>query len=183
MPKQRIDKIPGILTALEVKTLLQTAQVERPEIVPYIVLCVFCGVRPTKAQRIDWKDISLDRQEVFVLSKSSKTGNERYVTLQPNAIEWLLPYRQRSGAIFHTRKAFDRVRKKSDVQWYHDTMMHTYGSMHVAAFRNAGDTAEQMGHGSSTSMLFRHYRRAVRQEDALKFREIKPSDAVAGIVE
>ena len=67
-----------------------------------------------------------------------------------------------------------RIREQSGLCWAHDITRHSYGSYPLGAFRNAGDTAEQMGHLSSTSMLFRHYRRAVRQDDAEQYWQIRP---------
>ena len=79
-----------------------------------------------------------------------------------------------AGAVFYSRRKIRTIREVANVEWGHDCLRHTFGSMHLAAFRNAGDTAEQMGHSSSTKMLFAHYRRAVREEDAKKFWQILP---------
>lgn len=142
---------------------------------PYFALCLFAGLRPnSEAHNLKWEDIDFDRGELFVPAAISKTGQERYVTMQPNLIEWLLPYRRKSGPVCFSRPAYHRVREHSGVEWGHDITRHSFGSYHLAAFRNAGDTAEQMGHQSSTVMLFKHYRRAIRQEDAQRFWEIKP---------
>jgi integrase len=144
--------------------------------VVWFALCLFAGLRPSEAQRLDWSDIDLDRNEIFVSAEVSKTPYERYVKLQPNLIEWLLPFRQKSGQVHYSESAYRRARKQAGIEWSHDVMRHTFGTMHLAAFRNAGDTAEQMGHRSSTVMLFSHYRRAVRQEDAERFWDIRPAD-------
>ena len=72
VPKQRTDRRPGILTAPEVRTSMNTTLEERPQLIPYVTLCIFAGIRPTEATRIDWKDITLDRGEVFVSSQVSK---------------------------------------------------------------------------------------------------------------
>ena len=114
---------------------------------------------------------------VFVGATVSKSGNERYVKLQPNAMEWLLPHRQDRGLIYFNRLEFQAAREEAGVTWGHDILRHSFGSDARAAFRDAGDVAEQMGHGSSTQMLFKHYRRAVREADAVKFWEILPADA------
>jgi integrase len=173
------DRRPTVLSVADVRNLMvASASVLVPgsnSMVPYFALCVFAGLRPeSEAQSINWSEVDLDRGEVFILAEISKTGTERYVTLQPNLIEWLIPHRRRTGRIFWTRHFYDKVRKEAGVQWGHDITRHSFGTYHLAAFRNAGDTAEQMGHESSTNMLFKHYRRAVRQEEAQQFWNIRP---------
>ena len=76
--------------------------------------------------------------------------------------------------VFFSRWFFVKIREQSGLCWVHDITRHSYGSYPLGAFRNAGDTAEQMGHLSSTSMFFRHYRRAVRQDDAEEYWKIRP---------
>ena len=173
-PKIRKDRRPGILTVPQCRHLMQTVKESDPEVTTWFTLALFAGLRPKEAERMDWRDIDLDRGDVFVSAAISKNAHDRYVTLQPTAVEWLLPHRKRSGPVFWSRRAYNRVRRKADIEWSHDVLRHSFGSYHLAAFRNAGDTAEQMGHKSDTSMLFRHYRRATRQEDGTAFFDIRP---------
>jgi integrase len=172
-PKIRGDKRPQILSAPQARHLMNTARESAPDMIPYFGLCMFAGIRPTETQRLDWSDINLDRGEVFISAQIAKTVHDRYTKLQPNLIEWLLPHRKSQGIVHFSRRAFNRVRTTSGIEWANDIMRHTYGSMHLAAFRNAGDTAEQMGH-QGTKMLFEHYRRATKQEDGAAFFEIRP---------
>lgn len=174
-PSIRQDRRPAILSVSDARKLMAAVQEHADCMTPYFGLCLFAGLRPAEAQRISWEDIDFDRGEIFVSSKVSKTGNERYVTMQPNLIEWLLPHRQKSGGVFFSRHYWELARQKAKIDWGHDILRHSFGSYHLAAFRNAGDTAEQMGHGGSTTMLFKHYRRAVRESDGAKFWEIAPT--------
>ncbi len=172
-PTVKKDRRPPVLTLSGARKLMNTAAEHEPAMVPYFVLALFAGIRPSEVERLDWSAIDWERQEVFIGAQESKTGNERYTSLQPNALEWLLPHRQDTGPVHYSRREYRTVREKSAVQWGHDILRHTYGSMHLAAFRNAGDTAEQMGHGTNSSLLFKHYRRAVREADAVKYWEIR----------
>ena len=121
-----------------------------------------------------WEAIDFHREDIYITGAISKTGYERYAKMQPNLIARLLPFKGREGPVFFSRKSYDRVREKAVVPWGHDITRHSFGSYHLASFRNAGDTAEQMGHASSTKMLFTHYRRAVREQDAQKYWDILP---------
>jgi integrase len=173
-PKVRKDRRPPILSVDAARNLMNTAASQEPDMVPWFVLALFCGIRPAEIERMDWAEVDWRTHDVFIGGEVSKTGNERYVALQSNALEWLLPFRQKSGPIHFSRRQYRRVRELSKVKWGHDILRHTYGSMHLAAFRNSGDTAENMGHESSTKMLFKHYRRAVPEEEAEKFWLISP---------
>jgi len=172
-PKIRGDKRPQRLSLPQARHLMNTARESDPGMIPYFGLCMFAGIRPTETQRLDWSDINLDCGEVFISAQIAKTVHDRYTKLQPNLIQWLLPHRKSQGIVHFSRRAFNRVRTTSGIEWANDIMRHTYGSMHLAAFRNAGDTAEQMGH-QGTKMFFEHYRRATKQEDGAAFFEIRP---------
>ena len=54
--------------------------------------------------------------------------------------------------------------------------------MHVAAFKNAGETAQEMGH-ADLKMLFKHYRERVRPAEALAFWEIRPAGESGKVVQ
>ena len=47
--------------------------------------------------------------------------------------------------------------------WPKDCLRHSYGSYHLAKFRHAGDTAENMGH-RNTNMLYKHYRDVIKDQ-------------------
>jgi hypothetical protein len=46
--------------------------------------------------------------------------------------------------------------------------------MHSAAFKNDGDTSQQLGHGGSLKVFQRHYRDRVEESEAKAFGEIYP---------
>ena len=47
--------------------------------------------------------------------------------------------------------------------WPKDCLRHSYGSYHLAKFRHAGNTAENMGH-RNTDMLYKHYRDVIKDQ-------------------
>jgi integrase len=48
--------------------------------------------------------------------------------------------------------------------WPEDGLRHSYGSYHLARFRNAALRADQMGH-KNARMLYTHYREVVKDSD------------------
>lgn len=167
---------PYVMPIADVQKLMKTAQAICPELAPYLALCLFAGIRPSEAARLEWKAISIDRREVFIDAAISKTHDDRYVEMSENLAQWLFKHRRPAGTVYFSRKYLDDIRNESGVRWEHDCMRHSFGSYHLAAYENAGKTSLQMGH-RSLGMLFEHYRRAVRKEDALQFWAIIPETA------
>jgi hypothetical protein len=50
--------------------------------------------------------VDFDRGDIYVTGEISKPGYERYIQMQPNLIEWLLPYRGRQGPVFYAHRAY-----------------------------------------------------------------------------
>jgi integrase len=178
---KRAKPRPYVLTVEDAGKVLHYTAAAVPDMVPYMALCLFAGIRPTECTRLDWGRINFDRREIDIQPDASKTGDERFVEMSDNLVAWLLPYRKPSGLIHHSRKAFDKIRRNAGIRWKADCMRHTYGSMHLAQYDNAGKTALQMGH-RTIDMLFEHYRRAVRKEDAARFWAIRPAAAASNVI-
>jgi integrase len=62
----------------EVEKVLRLCEEKYPSLLGYYCLCVFGGLRPSEAERVEWKDLNFDGKEVFVTHKS-KTGFRRFV--------------------------------------------------------------------------------------------------------
>src|SRR5262249_33637274 len=111
---------PGILTVEQANALLVNAP---SEILPYIAIGLFAGLRRDEIERLDWREVDLDEGHVEVKAKKSKTAQKRFVTMQPNLREWLLPYRKLKGSVAPPRKnwfllAFDRAREAAGItEW------------------------------------------------------------------
>jgi integrase len=172
---------PYVMPVEDVETIMRTAAANEPDTVPYFALALFAGIRPQgELGRLTWADINIERREIDIRADVSKTGDERFIEMSENLVAWLLPHRKASGPIEAARAAVESVREKSGVRWAADCMRHSFASYHLAQHDNAGKTALQMGH-RSLGMLFEHYRRAVRKEDAARFWDIRPEGAATVI--
>ena len=76
------------------------------EMVPYIAICAFAGLRPTEAAKLDWKDINLETAQIEVKARHAKTRRHRLVPIQPNLLAWLTIYRKEAGRIGFSRRKF-----------------------------------------------------------------------------
>jgi integrase len=166
---------PFVLPVADIDAVMHYTEEHYPEMVPYLALCMFAGIRPDgEMSRLDWKDIDLARREVFISDVVSKTNDERYIEMSDNLFAWIAPHAQESGKILFSKRKFDEIREKAEVKrWEQDCMRHSFGSYHLAMHENSGKTIEQMGHRQMNT-FFKHYRRAVRQDEAQGFWNIQP---------
>jgi integrase len=187
---------PGVLSLQESEALLRAAD---EEMVAPIALCLFAGLRPeAELWRLDWSNLDIQDKSIDV-SKSKNVASHRFIRISDNLVEWLAPVARKRGPVslhgdsYWTRlqrireRAATALEQKKTVatnlrSWPQDGLRHTYASMHYAAFKNAADTAEQLGHGGNLRTFFRHYRNRVREVDAKLFWEIRPSASDASLV-
>ena len=161
-------------------------------LLPYLVLGLFCGIRPEELQRLNWDEVDMEEQTVIVMGRSAKTRQRRVVDLSENAVKWLelVPKEDRSGKIAppNFRRRWARLRRSAGfrvklmeekeaperlIAWPHDALRHTYATMHYAFHQNEMLLQTQMGH-SSGAMLFQHYRALASKTVATKFWNLKP---------
>lgn len=176
------DTTPEILKPAQVRRLLDTAQEIRPELVPYLVIGFFSGLRSAEIAGLDWSQIDFSKRLIFVNPATAKKRRARYVKLEPNLAAWLTPYRQGGGRIFYSRRAIRAVQEKGGVMIPHNGARHSFGSYHLAAFEDAGRTAAQLGHSGDPSVLFNHYRAPVKPSEARAFWNIRPAKKERGKV-
>ena len=81
------EKPPGILTAPQFAVLVKTRQRVEPSLLETIVLCLFAGVLPEEACRLEWANIGPDFLEIP--GAKSKTRRRRLVPLTPQLRAWL----------------------------------------------------------------------------------------------
>ncbi len=120
----------------------------------------FAGLRRAELERLDWSEILFDADLIEVTAKKSKTARRRFIKIQPNLREWLLPVRKHKGKITpaNFRKHFDALRTAARIaEWPDNALRHSFASYHIAHFGNTGELALEMGHTDS-GLIFRHYR-------------------------
>lgn len=174
---------PGILTVEQASALLVHAP---SELVPYLSIGLFAGLRRAEIERLDWSEINFESGLIEVTAQNSKTAMHRFVKMQPNLREWLLPLRQLKGPVTPPpepfRQSFDHARAKAGItDWPENALRHSFASYHLAHFENAASTALELGHHDSR-ITFAHYRELVKPKDAERYWNIRPATK-ANVVE
>ena len=180
-PVNKIEQImvgefePQILTVDQSREFMEVTREHDPELLTAAALNLFCGIRPSEVRRLGEQNISIEQGEVELKGKQTKTRRKRFVDMSDNCVAWMklgaeLPISNlnpRWSALTKTVKAKWGIDK-----WPHDCLRHSFCSYYLAHHEDAAKTALQAGH--TESVLFQHYRKMVRREDAEKFWGIFP---------
>jgi integrase len=170
------DKPVEVLTPDQTRKLLESAATD---MVPYISIGAFAGLRPVELQRLEWSDVRLDRDFIEVSAAKSKTSSRRLVTILPNLKAWLKPVVYFEGPITPPNpriKLHAALERAGIERWPSNALRHNFASYHLAMFHDAAALALQMGH-STTKMLFAHYREVVTPEAAQSYWNIRPQSS------
>jgi integrase len=170
-----VGEAPGILSVNQTARLLEAAT---PDVLPFIAIGLFAGLRRAEIHRLDWREIDFESGLIKVTAEKAKTAQKRFVTMQPNLREWLLPLRQHRGSVtsgeIMFRDAFNQAREAAGItEWPDNALRHSFASYHMAHYKNAAETALQLGHHDSR-VTFAHYRELVKPKEAERYWSIKP---------
>ncbi|VVM07595.1 tyrosine-type recombinase/integrase [Methylacidimicrobium tartarophylax] len=189
-PKGIIEDVPTlrvkpskteVFTPDEASALLEAASNVAPEMVPYLALGLFCGLRTAELDRLDWKDVNC--KEVRIEADVAKTASRRVVPILENAAAWIAPYRRKSGPVRpkNTRRTLIRICKAAGVTWRPNAMRHSFASYRLAQCNDAPRVSLELGH-MSPAIVFRHYRALVNEEDAKRYFAICPPAASSNVI-
>ncbi|HEY5298094.1 MAG TPA: tyrosine-type recombinase/integrase [Verrucomicrobiae bacterium] len=110
LPKDSIDEIEAvqppkddggeieIFTPKEMREILLAA---RPEMIPFLAIGAFAGLRSAEIVRLDWQEISLKERHIEIKASKAKTGARRLAPLTDNLAQWLAPYAKESGNVIN----------------------------------------------------------------------------------
>lgn len=174
----RVDQeTPEILTVRQSARVILWTQKNRPDLLAYVALALFAGVRPMEILGISWNDVKLDDGVVVVDSAASKTRQRRIVHLQPAALEWLIVAKKLGSTLPMLEEHFadilpELARFLGFDRWPHDVMRHTAASNLITLTQDAGAVALELG--NSVAILLRHYRELVTRKDAARFWALRP---------
>lgn len=159
---------PRILTVPQCSALLSACG---PDIRPWVSLCLFAGLRPAEAERLDWSAIRLPDAKLIVDAAASKVRRRRIVPLLPAALRWLSLDVKTSGPVVSSHSTLRRRRraaaKAAGVDWSQDVLRHSFASYALGAGHSVNEVADWMG--NSPRILLTHYRELVTAEESARF--------------
>lgn len=204
-PKTR----PGILRPGDVARFFAALESTAPTFVPFWAVRFFAGIREQETLRMDWSMIDLAAGEIHLPDSVTKTGRSRTVKIEAPLAAFLTPHKQPDGPIvspsamsrrYHLAKAL-AVLTAADaeaaakakaarqtpprpfpVPMPANAARHSFATFHLLAFRHAGETALQLGHGESPEMLHRHYKGIATEAEAKAFWSIRPAKNAPNVI-
>ena len=191
-PVEKLEKInldpfdPYVLTVDECRKILKLCREQHPEVLPLLILNLFCGIRPSETRRLksgkgrdcnfDWDD-----NEVVFKAKQTKTKMRRAVEMSENCLAWIklqelnLPV---TNANHKWHWFLQDAKKELEYEmWPHDCIRHSFCSYGLRHSGNAAKVALQAGH--TEQIMFRHYLKLVSKANAEKFWNIFPEKLAA----
>lgn len=187
---------PEILSVPQVSALLQAALNQASlELLPYVALGVFCGVRSEELASLDWKAVDLTAGHVTISSKIAKKRRIRVIDIPEACRAWLIAGLVRDeGPIrpvgfdrrwdkllavadrFALNEKGERVASPKPhglLPWPSNALRHSAASYHFAHGADAAKTCAMLGQ-KDDKVLFDHYRSLIQPAEAAKFYALRP---------
>lgn len=180
-----------VFTPTEMREILGAA---KPEMIPFLALGAFAGIRSAELARLDWRDVDLAEGHVEVAKEKAKTRARRLVPISENLAAWLTPHAQRFGPVVPfdswwnqlTRLTEDvnRIRrekaeaagvKPEPFTWHQNALRHSFCSYRLAVVKSADQVALEAG--NSPQKIFSNYRKLVTDAEAERWFSIEPDRA------
>lgn len=177
LKRQTVAKAPPSVAGVEdMRLLLNLCWMRCAEVIPYIALRTFVGIRKATVLRMDWAEIAMD-EGIDLLGAKMKMKHRAYLEQVPPVIwAWLRPFARASGPVArsHFAKVVDDLAREAGIAMPKRVFRYSFASYHVAAFRNAPETAQLMAHRESPRLLWDTYVGKAKKKDGLEFFDMQP---------
>jgi len=187
---EHLDSIESEPTEIEVftpKIFEKLVAAADPELVPYLVIRAFTGVRDSEINRMEWSNVKFDEGYIEIPAASAKRTRaknrkalRRLVPIHPNLATWLAHYRDRDGkicAFYKSERVATNLAKRLKIRWVHNGLRHGYGSYRVAQTKNYPLVAYEMG--NSVEVIKACYDRVVTEQESKAWFAICPQKHVS----
>lgn len=174
---------PGILLPDQIATILRHI---RPDMIPYIALGAFAGLRPSEISGIAgersgilWSDVDISSGHIRIRRDvAGKTARPRVIDLHPTLAEWLTPFVAAGKTPVTFRNAAriltgENIAGQWVVPWPQDGVRHSFASYYYALTRDLAATAHQSG--NSESIILSHYNNPRSKEEADHWFSLTPA--------
>jgi len=144
----------------------------RPEMIPFIAIGGFAGLRTAEIARLDWSKVDLEEKIITVDAAKSKTGSRRVVPVQPNLLAWLRPYAKDEGQVLPFVSWWNQLPAIAG-GWKKNGLRHSFCSYRLAVLKDEAQVSYEAG--NSPEMIQRHYKALVTEKQGKAWFNIVPS--------
>jgi integrase len=151
-----------------------------PEIIPWLALGMFCGIRPEEIEKVTWADVDIKQKHVMIDAAASKVRRRRTVPLNQTALAWLKtctfglgdkPITPEKSTLRRGRRA---LRDATGIEWAQDILRHTAASYLLQLHQDAPRVAHWLG--NSPRILESRYKNIVTPNECKKFWRLTPDN-------
>lgn len=189
-PTKKLDLAQQDRKEIEIYTAQQSAKIFRaaeqkdPELVPFLALSFFTGIRLSEMQRLDWSAVDLKESFVRLPATITKTKQTRHIDISANLAAWLAPHVKTSGTVVPIspdvlRNRMEALRAHHKIPTIKHGPRHCFASYWLAQHGDINQLCRYLGH-DDPGTTFRHYAKAATKREAAKFFAIMPTKKRGG---
>jgi site-specific recombinase XerD len=176
-PRKVVRDAPSILTPTQFSNLL-TACESDSEMLAFVAISGFAGLRRAELERLQWEDVNISRGFITVGAVQAKTSRRRLIPICSALKDWLAPIAKARGPVgpqVNFRRRFDKVRVKAGLaeNWEGNELRHSFATYRLAETADAARTALELG--NSPAVLFQHYAELATPDEATAWFLLKPA--------
>ena len=172
MVRYKETKAPvSIFTPEQIAGMLATAD---DTLRPFLAIGAFAGLRMAELQRLEWREIDLERGFITVAASKAKTRQRRLVPISDNLKLWLTSCKRTFGPVCkHQRPQLAAAALCDGVAWAKNGLRHSYISYRLAILHDTARVALEAG--NSPEVIFTSYRELVTPEAAKAWFGVTPA--------
>lgn len=161
----------------DAEKVLRTAVLPQyQDLLPYIVLMLFCGLRNSEALLLDWSKIVFDgdRVNINIDAHIAKKKSRRSIEVEENAARMLKKFRKENSVSIRARnfdKRMRRLKEESGVEWSTNILRHTFATYRISFLQSMERTSMEMG--NSVDVLNEHYKGLATRSESREFFEME----------
>lgn len=184
-PTKKLDLAQQTREEIEIYTpqqsgkILRAAEQKDPELVPFLALSFFAGIRLSEMQRLDWGAVDLKENFIRLPALITKTKQTRHIDISENLTAWLTSRVKKSGGVVPCspdvlRNRMEALRAHHKIPTIKHGPRHCFASYWLAQHGDIDQLCRYLGH-DDPGTTFRHYAKAATKREAAKFFAIMPS--------
>jgi len=167
-----------IYTPAEVGAIFAAAEKHDPQLIPFLAISFFCGLRRAEVLRLDWSAIDLHENFVKLPATITKTRQARYIEFAENCKAWLTPYATDKGPVVPftpdvLRKRLGALGDSHKIRTIKHGPRHSFASYWLAKYGDINQLCRFLGHDDPET-TFKHYAKAATRREAERFWAITP---------
>jgi hypothetical protein len=160
---------PQIYTPAQLRVILEHVA---PEWIDWICCQAFAGIRPEEAGRphiskkngerrkLMWTDFLWDERQIRIVALISKTGRDRYITMNDTFLAWCGHHHGETGPVCvydRPDRETGRLGELLGFEWIPDGLRHSYASYWQSLHKDMARLKEEMGNSEQVNRRYYYH--------------------------